>query len=50
MSTAGVENIRRFGPDIVDQLRRKIDIMMDHWEDYERLFIEEAELHKLKQK
>jgi len=44
MSTKEEENIRRFGPDIVEQLRSKINIMMDHWEDYERLFIEEMEM------
>jgi hypothetical protein len=32
------ENIRVLGPDLVDQLRRKVKIMMAHWEDYERLF------------
>jgi hypothetical protein len=35
------ENIRVLGPDLVDQLRRKVKIMMAHWEDYERLFDEE---------
>jgi hypothetical protein len=32
-------DIRLLGPDIVDQLRRKLAIMNAHWEDYERLFI-----------
>jgi len=36
------ENIRVLGPDLTDQLRRKVKIMMAHWEDYERLFDEEA--------
>jgi hypothetical protein len=36
------ENIRVLGPDLVDQLRKKMKIMMAHWEDYKRLFIEEA--------
>ncbi len=36
------ENIRVLGPNLSDQLRRKVQIMMAHWEDYERLFDEEA--------
>jgi len=40
--TSGEENIRVLGPDLVDQLRKKIKIMMAHWEDYERLFINEG--------
>jgi hypothetical protein len=36
------ENIRVLGPNLVDQLRRKVKIMMAHWEDYERLFDDEA--------
>ncbi|MBL8217332.1 MAG: hypothetical protein JNK87_41815 [Bryobacterales bacterium] len=32
------ENIRVLGANLVDQLRRKVNIMMAHWEDYERLF------------
>jgi hypothetical protein len=39
--TSGEENIRVLGPDLADQLRKKIKIMMAHWEDYERLFIKE---------
>ena len=35
------ENIRVLGPDLVDQLRRKVKIMMAQWEDYERLFDQE---------
>jgi hypothetical protein len=27
-----------FGPDLVDQLRKKIRIMHDHWLDYDRIF------------
>ncbi len=40
--SSGEENIRVLGPDLVDQLRRKIKIMIAHWEDYERLFIKES--------
>jgi hypothetical protein len=40
--TSGEENIRVLGPDLVDQLRRKIKIMIAHWEDYERLFMKEG--------
>ena len=29
------------GPDLIDQLRKKVKIMIAHWEDYERLFIDE---------
>ena len=32
------EGIRRLGPDIVEQLKKKIDIMNAHWEDYKRIF------------
>lgn len=32
------EDIRLLGPDIVAQLRRKLQVMNAHWEDYERLF------------
>jgi hypothetical protein len=39
--TSGEENIRVLGPDLVDQLRKKVRIMIAHWEDYERLFVEE---------
>jgi hypothetical protein len=34
------ENIRMLGPDLIDQLRKKVKIMITHWEDYERLFID----------
>lgn len=37
-----VQDVFYFGDDIVAQLRRKIDIMMDHWEDYERLYPAES--------
>jgi hypothetical protein len=37
------ENIRVLGPDLTDQLRKKIKIMMAHWEDYKRLFIDEGD-------
>ena len=33
------EDIRVLGPDLVDELRAKMRIMVAHWEDYERLFI-----------
>jgi len=32
------EDIKVLGPDVIDQLRKKIDIMNDHWQDYDRLF------------
>ena len=38
-NTSGGENIRVLGPDLADQLQRKIRIMMAHWEDYKRLFV-----------
>jgi len=33
-----LETIRRFSPELPDHLKRKIDIMMAHWLDYNRLF------------
>ncbi len=36
------ESIRVLGPDLANQLRRKVKIMVSHWEDYERLFDEES--------
>lgn len=36
--TADEETIMRLGPNIVAQLKRKIDIMNAHWMDYDRLF------------
>ncbi|MBL0157330.1 MAG: hypothetical protein IPP47_09555 [Bryobacterales bacterium] len=38
VKTSAEENIRQLGPDLVSQLRRKVKIMVTHWEDYERLF------------
>lgn len=32
------ETVMRLGPDLVAQLKRKIDIMNAHWTDYDRLF------------
>ena len=32
------EDIRMLGPDIVQQLHKKINIMNTHWEDYKRIF------------
>jgi hypothetical protein len=32
------ETIMRLGPDVVRQLKHKIDIMNAHWRDYDRLF------------
>lgn len=39
--TSEEENIRMLGPDLIDQLRKKVKIMIAHWEDYERLFVDE---------
>ena len=39
--TSGEENIRVLGPDLIEQLRKKVKIMIAHWEDYERLFMGE---------
>lgn len=36
--TSAEENIRVLGPDLADQMRRRVKIMVRHWEDYERLF------------
>jgi hypothetical protein len=36
--TAAEETSRRLGPDLPAQLKRKMDIMNAHWEDYQRLF------------
>jgi aromatic ring-opening dioxygenase catalytic subunit (LigB family) len=35
---AAEETSRRLGPDLPAQLKRKMDIMNAHWEDYQRLF------------
>ena len=40
--TAEEESIRVLGPDLAAQLRRRVRIMIAHWEDYERLFDKEA--------
>lgn len=32
------EDIRILGPDLADQLQKKLDIMNAHWEDYKRIF------------
>ena len=32
------EYVMRLGPDLVDQLQRKIDTMNAHWKDYDRIF------------
>jgi hypothetical protein len=37
-ATKEEEGIRRLGPDIVAQLKKKIDIMNAHWDDYKRIF------------
>jgi hypothetical protein len=44
--TSTEENIRVLGPDLAAQLRRKVKIMVKHWEDYERLFDEEKRKDK----
>jgi len=36
--TEELEDIRRLGPDLTDQLRQKLRIMNEHWLDYNRLF------------
>jgi hypothetical protein len=36
--TPAEETIRRLGPDLPAQLKRKMDIMNAHWDDYRRLF------------
>jgi hypothetical protein len=36
--TAAEETIRKLGPDLPGQIKRKIDIMNAHWMDYDRLF------------
>jgi len=37
-STAEEESIRVLGPDLATQLRKRVKIMIAHWEDYDRLF------------
>lgn len=34
----GEETSRRLGPDLPEQLKKKMEIMNAHWEDYKRLF------------
>lgn len=36
--TAAEESVFTLGPDLLAQLQRKLDIMMDHWHDYEALY------------
>jgi hypothetical protein len=36
--TAEEEYVMRLGPNLVEQLKLKIDIMNAHWMDYDRLF------------
>ena len=38
------ENIRVLGPDVVEQLRKRVKIMIAHWADYQRLFAGEERL------
>ena len=33
------ENVLRFGPKLKEQLKLKVDIMNEHWQDYKRLFV-----------
>ena len=35
---AAEETSRRLGPDLPEQLKRKMEVMNAHWEDYKRLF------------
>ena len=37
-STQQEETIMRLGPDVAAQIKQKIDIMNDHWKDYDRIF------------
>jgi hypothetical protein len=39
--TSGEENIRVLGPDLIDQLKKRIKIMIAHWQDFQRLFVGE---------
>jgi hypothetical protein len=36
--TKDLEDIRRLGPDLVNQLNTKLRILNEHWMDYNRLF------------
>ncbi|NOY74776.1 MAG: hypothetical protein GXP32_03170 [Kiritimatiellaeota bacterium] len=31
------ETVFTYGPDIADRLKRKMEIMLDHWQEYETL-------------
>lgn len=44
--TSGDENIRVLGPDLAEQLRKRVRIMIAHWQDYERLFVGEERTPK----
>jgi len=33
------ENVLRYGPELKAQLKLKVDIMNEHWQDYKRLFV-----------
>ncbi len=37
-ATGDDESVFMLGPDLPAALRRKLDIMLDHWQDYERLY------------
>ncbi len=37
-ANADEESVFLLGPDVVGALRHKLDIMLDHWQDYERLY------------
>ncbi len=37
--TSDEEDVFTFGPDLVDQLRRKVDLMCSHWMDFDRLYV-----------
>lgn len=37
-TTVEEKDIKWYGPDIIDELKQKINIMNDRWEDYERMF------------
>ena len=40
-STPEEEDIRLLGPDLVEQLKRKMEIMIAHWEEHEQLFVKD---------
>lgn len=37
-ASSAEESIRHLGPNLVEQLRKKMNIMNGHWEDYKRMF------------